>query len=54
MTAEDAVAALDALSGDDPDSAHGAADTILLTVVPDEVRAAYERLQDRCVWWATA
>jgi len=54
MTAEDAVAALDALPGNDPDSEHGAADTIPLAVVPDEVNAAYKRLQDRCVWWATS
>jgi hypothetical protein len=52
--AADAVAALDALPGDDPDVEHHRADHILLAVVPDEVSAAYRRLQDRCGWWATA
>lgn len=46
------VAALDALSGDDPEHAHGEADRVLLQAVPPEVRAAYERVTSRCSWWA--
>ena len=52
--AADAVAALDVLSGDDPEDAHSKADDILLALVPDEISAAYRRLQSRCGWWATA
>jgi hypothetical protein len=61
MTPNDAVAALDALTGDDPGDDHDKADEILLAVVPIEVRDAYRRLsgdhyhQDgRADWWATA
>jgi len=50
-----AVALLDAI-GDDasPESAHVLADNTLLQVVPAEVVAAYNRLQDRLPWWAAA
>lgn len=54
VTPAEAVAELDSLSDADPDSAHGEADRILLTVVPSDVRAAYIRLVQRCDWWATA
>jgi len=54
MITADAVAALDVLSGDDPEDAHSKADDILLALVPDEISAAYRRLQSRCGWWATA
>ncbi len=49
-----AVARLDALSGDDPEHAHGVADDVLLACVPTEVREAYERVVARCGWWAAA
>lgn len=52
--ASEAVAALDAINGHDPEGAHGEADEVLLAVVPAEVREAYERLAARCGWWATA
>jgi hypothetical protein len=45
---------LDAISGDDPEAAHGKADAILLEAVPEDVRRAYERLTERCGWWASA
>lgn len=48
------VAQFDAISGDDPEAAHGRADDLLLTAVPDEVRTAYTRVADRCSWWAVA
>lgn len=61
MTTEEAVAALDALTGDDPCGDHEEADEILLAMVPVEVRDAYHRLsgdhwnQDgRADWWAWA
>lgn len=54
MTPEEAVAALDAMSVADPEAAHGEADEILLKLVPDEVREAYQRLVARAPWWATA
>jgi hypothetical protein len=47
-------AALDAISGDDPEAAHALADEVLLAAVPREVAEAYERLQGRAAWWATA
>ena len=50
----EAVRRLDAISGQEPDGDHGEADEILLSVVPAEVREAYERLVDRARWWATA
>jgi hypothetical protein len=61
MTAEEAVRALDAMDGQDPEIDHQAADAILLQLVPAEVRKAYERLSGvggdgtgRAHWWATA
>ena len=54
MTAADAVTALDNIAGDDHERAHSAADDILIALVPDEIRAAYQRVQQRCSWWATA
>lgn len=45
---------LDAISGDDPEHAHGAADAVLLACVPTEVADAYRRVGARCGWWATA
>ena len=54
MLREEAVAALDAIDGGDPDGAHGEADKILLAYVDPSVAGAYERLVERCAWWATA
>jgi hypothetical protein len=61
MTPEEAVAALDVLTGDNPETDHEQADEILLAVVPPEVRAAYARLsgdhyrqESRTDWWAWA
>jgi hypothetical protein len=55
MTTAEAVAALDALTGADPEADHDAADAVLLAMVPAKVREAYERLVfDRADWWATA
>ena len=46
-----AVTALDALNSD-PESDHGDADKILLSVVPAEVATAYERARVRSGgWW---
>lgn len=53
-SAAEVVAALDAMQSDDPEIAHGDADALLLSALPDEVRAAYERLAGRCRWWACA
>jgi len=36
----------------DPEFAHSYADSILLQVVPEEVRAAYQAVVDACDWWA--
>lgn len=48
----EAVAKLDAIGGGDPEDAHSEADGILLSVVPADVRAAYERLVERSEgWW---
>lgn len=54
MTKAEAVAALEAISGGEPEADHGDADGILLAVVPPEVAAAYRALMDRSPWWATA
>lgn len=61
MTVEEAVAKLDALTGEHPGDDHEEADEILLAMVPAEVRDAYHRLsgdhyhQDqRAAWWAWA
>lgn len=51
----DVVIALNAIaSADDPERAHSLADDILLSCVPDEIRAAYERVQQRAPWWASS
>jgi hypothetical protein len=52
MTIEDAVAALNAIRGGDPEGAHSAADLILRRVVAPEVAQAYEDLMERATgWW---
>lgn len=43
----DAVAALDAIGGSDPEGAHYQADQIVLALVDPAVRAAYDRLAYR-------
>jgi hypothetical protein len=50
--ATEVIAALDALDGGDPESAHCRADELLMGLVPDEVRQAYNRVVARCAWWA--
>lgn len=54
MTDPEAVRALDDLDGADPDIAHGEADKILAANASVHVREAYERVKERCAWWATA
>lgn len=57
MTDDDiaeAVRRLDAIDASDPESAHCDADEVLLSVAPDEVRAAWQRLHDRATRWAYA
>lgn len=51
---DDLVSKIDAISGDDPECAHGELDGLLEATFPDEVRAAIQRLKDRCSWWAGA
>ena len=51
MTIEEAVAKLDALEKYDAESAHIAADDVLLLMVPPEVREAWERAQERIGFW---
>ena len=51
---QDVIVALDAITNSDPEQAHGAADSLILSVVHPEVKAAYDRLVKRCGWWATA
>lgn len=51
---QEAIADLDTIPEGDPERAHSEADKILLKMVPPEVRAAYERLTERCSWWAAA
>lgn len=48
------ILALDSLSGDDPERAHSLADALLLSLVPREVADAYDRVIERCGWWAAA
>lgn len=54
MNAEQAVSALNAIDGGDPEGAHCEADDILLSLAPPEVAAAYACLIERCAWWACA
>jgi len=53
-TPDEAIAALDAISGQEPEGDHGYADEILLDQVEPAVADAYRRLVDRARWWATA
>ena len=48
------IEALDAIDGDDPESAHDEADKILQEAVPAEVREAYKRVEARSggFWYA--
>lgn len=48
------VRALDSIAGGDPEGDHAEADDILLEVVPEEIRKAYEQLVARAKWWAFA
>lgn len=50
-TPEEAVAALNALTGEDPEADHAKAELILLSVVPAEVLEAHRRLIARSRWW---
>lgn len=54
-TAPRAVQQLERVEGNvDPERAHAEADELLLSLVPREVREAYERLATRSRWWAGA
>lgn len=44
--------ALDALDASDPETAHGAADVLLLEAAPPVVQEAYRRVITRTRWWA--
>lgn len=50
----DLVNKIDAISGDDPECAHGELDDLLEATFPPVVRDAIQRLRDRCGWWAGA
>lgn len=54
MTKAQAIKALNAIDGGDPEVAHSQADDILLAYVPEDVRNAYQALVKRCGWWASA
>ena len=45
------VRSLDAISGDDPESAHVDADAAVLAHVHWSILEAYERVTERCDWW---
>jgi hypothetical protein len=47
------IEALNKISSD-PETAHGEADELILSIAHPDVRAAYERLVQRCPWWAFA
>lgn len=49
-----AVADLDEINAGDPEVAHSQADAVLLRFVPEAIREAYGRVQERADWWATA
>jgi hypothetical protein len=52
MTVDEAVAALDAITGADPEGAHATADGIVSAFAPEAVQAALERLIERSDgWW---
>ncbi len=54
----EAVRKLDAIDERDPEDAHSTADRVLLDCLKElgaaEVEDAYDRLVDRCRWWACA
>lgn len=54
MTRTEAARRLDCIGSADPEAAHSDADKILLELAGPDVRAAYERLVERCRWWASA
>lgn len=57
MTEAEAIDALNGLlplAASDPERCHGAAEDILRTFVPDDVRAAYDALEAGAPWWACA
>ena len=58
MTIDEAIAKLDALSGDDPRAAHSDADSIVLDYLVANgavgIADAYDRVVKRCRWWACA
>lgn len=54
ITPETAIRRLDKLTGNDSESDHAEADSILLASLPADVRRAYQRLQQRAGWWAHA
>lgn len=51
---EEFVSLLDRIDVGDPEDAHWVADHVLLNAVDPEIREAYERVKDRCRWWAYA
>jgi len=54
MAIENTIAAIDRLTGADPEADHGLADDLLLSLLPDGVADAYRRLVDRIRWWGAA
>lgn len=52
MNYKEVVAELDQLDVSDPEHAHMKVDELLLRLVPQEVRDAYERVIARAPWWA--
>lgn len=52
MTEEEVIAALNSLTGHDPEVDHARADELLLKIVSPAVRDAYEAAEDRAgAWW---
>lgn len=49
-----AVVALDGIDVSDPERAHSEADELLRAWAPREIREAYDRVAERCRWWAGA
>lgn len=54
MEKQEVIEALNAIKSDDPEAAHAKADELILAYVPEEVRAAYICVAERCAWWAAA
>ncbi len=58
MTNAEAIALLDALNCDDCERAHSNADSYVLSYLLDnggkDIVEAYQRVIDRCSWWACA